>query len=339
MIFNDNFRLKLLHINYALRGDESEQDQLFVEDLGKQYGIEVIVYKVSDKSSTPLVKRKNVQAWARKIRQNIFKELAQKNFLIALAHQKDDLTETILLRMSRGVSPGSLLGMRKWNPPFWRPLLDIDRTDILTWLQKNSFNFRSDSSNESLDYSRNVVRHMVLPHLLKLNAQAKEHIVRCAMETQDFVDFARNSILKPRESRENIEIDSNILKNLPKGVAYDVLSCCIGRNGENGAINHNILEDALRTSIRSSDVRAFKQLVQLPGDRRLVRKKDGRISVMTVNRQRNDEKSDSYKANVDSRSKEPKKLHGASKDVDFFPIPAGIVLDQKFQKDKSDHIN
>lgn len=277
MEFTEGFPLKVLHFNFGLRGEESDEDQRFVEELGRNYGFEVLVHKVTP-TERERREENNIQAWARSVRKEAFKQFTQKGWIIALAHQKDDLAENILLRMSRGVSPGSLMGMKEWHPPFWRPMLDIGREELLKWLNHYKFTYRHDSTNDKLVYSRNVVRHRVIPELRKLNAKARDHIVRCARETQDFVEFTRSSLLKVQEHRGNSLFDSETLRNLPKGVAYDVLSCGIGRPESKG-INHRILEQALETIKRSSFSRKAKEVVQVPEGKSLILKA-GKISLV-----------------------------------------------------------
>lgn len=189
----------------GLRGEESDADESFVANLAETYGVPLFVRKVSF-SERNQRSEKNIQSWARSIRMETFKKFAKEGWIISLGHQKDDLAENILLRMTRGVSPGSLLGMKKWNPPFWRPLLEFSKEDIQEWLYRHNFPHRHDSSNDKIDYSRNAIRHRVLPELSRLNAKAKEHIIRCARETQEFVEYARRSLRLENEKEKKFLI-------------------------------------------------------------------------------------------------------------------------------------
>jgi tRNA(Ile)-lysidine synthetase-like protein len=332
--FREEFPLVLLHFNFGLRGEESDRDQDFVESLGREHGVRVIVRKI-EQGERDLRTEKNIQAWARAIRQETFKEFAKNRWIIALAHQKEDLAETILLRMIRGVSPGSLLGMEEWNPPHWRPLLDISRAEIIAWLNKNGLSFRQDSSNQKKDYSRNFVRHQVLKDLGHLNKKAVDHIIRFAQETQDFVKFTRASLLNTGEFYRNLPLDSKTLKNLPKGVAYDVLSCRIGRPETRG-INHRILEQALSSRDAASTGGGGRSLVQLPKGRSLVECKGAISVVKAAPFGRKKPRLSQHEAAISSG--EGAIFLGPSAIVDFFPIPAGTVLDQKFQVYNSDLI-
>ncbi len=322
-----NFPLALLHFNFGLRFDESEGDEAFVRKLAKDHGVEIIVRKVGTLERDNR-KQKNIQSWARAIRLQTFKELADNGWAIAVAHQKDDLAENVLLRMIRGVSPGSLLGMQEWNAPYWRPLLTVTRAELAAWMQGHNLPNRSDSSNDKMIYSRNVIRKRVLPELEKLNSSAKDHLIRFAHETKEFVEFTRSSISAKLQQNDHSMsgINGELLEKLPKSVAYDVLSCGIGRPQERG-INHNLLEQAL-TSIQRPSSSGTKTLMQLPSGRRLLRQK-GELSISTDS---GEAQKPRYRQHASAVLAEKRAIIlGPSAIVDFFPLPAGTVLDQKFQ--------
>lgn len=326
MEWSENFPLQVVHFNFGLRGEESEEDQKFVQELAAKYEVPLYIRKVSLDELTNRTE-KNTQAWARSIRIQTFEHFIKEGWILALAHQKDDLAENILLRMARGVSPGSLVGMSEWHAPYWRPLLGQGKEQILDWLNSRKLPYRQDSSNDKMIYSRNVIRHRVLPELKKLNVKARDHIVRCARETQDFVYFTRSTLLERKDG------EGQSLADLPKGIAYDVLSCRIGRPEKKG-INHNILEQALDAVSRPGK-KTGKQLAQLPDGKGLF-EKDGKMEVAGSVPIKEKPRYKQHAASI--FSEERAIILGPSAIVDFFPIPAGTVLDQNFRVCNSDPV-
>ncbi len=331
--FDQHFSLSLVHFNYGLRGEESDNDQIFVENLAKEHKIHLFVHKVKE-SGEEARPQKNIQAWARSIRMKILSNLAKEGKIIALAHQKDDLAENILLRMARGVSPGSLLGMSPWSHPFWRPLLNVGREDILEWLNHYKLPYRHDSSNDKLVYSRNVVRHVVLKELKGINSKARDHIVRCAMETQDFVEFTRKSVLMKENSEIPMVLDKKSLVSLPTSIAYDALSCYIGRPSENG-INHHMLSNALN-QLKKSDSKKKQCLAQLPRGKHLIQE-NGKISQIKSLSKKEKPRQKQHAAALTSRKN--MLILGPSAIVDFFPVRTHSVLDQNFRICNSDSVS
>ncbi len=170
------FSLALVHINFGLRGKESWEDEKFVESLARKYGLPYFVKSPSNEEFSNR-KIKNVQNWARTYRYKVFSQLADKGWLVALGHTRDDVVENIIMRMARGVGPASLMGMSVFNPPFWRPLLEVPKKDLLAWLTHYEITYRNDSSNKQLKYSRNVVRHKIVPELEKIYPQHKRKYI------------------------------------------------------------------------------------------------------------------------------------------------------------------
>lgn len=169
-----NFKLHIAHVNYDLRGKDSEKDELFVKELAKEFGIEISVLKV-DKMSN----KSNLEEKLRNIRYKFFEELRKKlNFdLIAVAHNKDDQVETALLRIIRGTGLYGLASMRAKNENIIRPLLGSSREEIILYLKEKKLKFRIDKTNRQSDFTRNKVRNKLIPYLeKKFNPSVKENI-------------------------------------------------------------------------------------------------------------------------------------------------------------------
>ena len=151
--------LVVFHINYGLRDSESDGDERFVRAQCESNGVALRVHKPTRPITT------SVQETARNVRQEIQEQLYNEGFLIALAHNSDDVAETVLMRLCRGTSPQQAAGMTYFNGQIFRPWLDISRESIRAALSAAKIPWREDSSNSYGLYTRNRIRNEVMPIL------------------------------------------------------------------------------------------------------------------------------------------------------------------------------
>lgn len=170
------------HCNFQLRGEESDGDQLMVQNFCRDKGIpfhtvrfETEKYAKEQKISTQMAARELRYEWLEKIRRE------NGLHLIAVAHHKDDQTETILLQMIQGTGLKGLKGMLPKNGKIVRPLLNVSREEINAYVAQNDIPYREDSSNFSTDYKRNFIRKKISPLIEQLNPNY----------LQEFSDFAQ----------------------------------------------------------------------------------------------------------------------------------------------------
>lgn len=155
--------LEVLHVNHHLRGVESDDDEKFVRDVCEKLGVGCHVKNFFFKNESG-----NFHGLAREARLRFAFEICRQRNLdvISTAHHQDDLIETLCMRKSRGGGLKGLSGMRRrqviqgeWGTKIlWRPLLDLPKSEIFTWLQTNQKRYRDDSSNQNPSYFRNRVR-------------------------------------------------------------------------------------------------------------------------------------------------------------------------------------
>ncbi|MFK7873118.1 MAG: tRNA lysidine(34) synthetase TilS [Oligoflexales bacterium] len=208
-------KICILHVNYQLRGLESDEDEDFIKDFAFQNKVEAHILKASPPPKS------NIQAWARAVRRQWFQEWAQQGWVIALAHHRNDIAENTLLRLSRGTSAGHMAGLRTYSPPYWRPLLKLSKQDLLSYLQLHQQNYREDSSNQKDDYTRNVIRHQILPKLEKMHPGASKRIARTAQQAQEICDWVR----APYKGRTSIHVDE--IRSAPPSVAREIISAIV----------------------------------------------------------------------------------------------------------------
>jgi len=174
------FTLQAAHVNHGLRGAESEEDAEFVRALCERLGVGCVSERVplttrgTAGGQIAAVGRRHasLQEYARELRYAALARMAERceASKIALGHTVDDQAETLLMWMLRGSGAGGLAGI----PPvrerrFIRPLLEVQRADVLAYLGACGLQFRTDSTNAKPLYLRNRIRHELLPVLRRFN--------------------------------------------------------------------------------------------------------------------------------------------------------------------------
>ena len=164
------FDFFLAHMNFGLRGQESDLDADFVEQWGRRHGIITHILKVNIEGHA----KKNqlsIQMAARALRYDWFSELASlhKCTAILTAHHADDNLETVLFNLTKGTGIRGLRGMKIQQGLLVRPLLIFDKQEILNHAQEHHICWREDASNVSNKYVRNKLRNKVLPVLKEVN--------------------------------------------------------------------------------------------------------------------------------------------------------------------------
>ncbi len=230
---NASQRLIVVHINYGLRGRESNGDAEFVRGFCRQRHLSVRFLKVSRFKNKIKLQKRSLQDLAREIRYVFFQKLAlkEKAWGIAVAHHLEDQSETILDRFLRGSGARGLSGLRPVQAlslipgipalKIWRPLLHYSKNQIQSYLKTRGINWREDASNQSQDYRRNRLRHEVIPFLSRLNSRLPEVLARMGEVTSEedrFMDELTRSVekrLKSRWKSEQFKGDAVYFKLIP----------------------------------------------------------------------------------------------------------------------------
>ena len=172
-----NYSFELAHCNFNLRAEESDADEVFVKELAKKYQLEIHIkqfdtleYASKNKISTQMAARDLRYAW--------FDDLLNKtnSKYIAIAHHENDDVETFFINLVRGSGLKGLLGIKEKNNAVVRPLLSVSRLEIEQYLNEKGLLFREDSSNASLKYLRNKIRHELMPLLTEMNPSIQDTI-------------------------------------------------------------------------------------------------------------------------------------------------------------------
>jgi tRNA(Ile)-lysidine synthase len=177
------FRFVIAHCNFQLRGEESERDEHFVEGLAEHYGREIFLKRFNTEACA-LQNKTSIQVAARVLRYQWFDELAitlkaEKNIPVHIltAHHADDNIETVLMNFFKGTGVAGMSGMQSRVGEIVRPLLFAGKQDLTTFAKQRQLTFVEDSSNDSDKYSRNYLRHRVLPVIQEIYPSVRENII------------------------------------------------------------------------------------------------------------------------------------------------------------------
>ena len=185
-----SLKLYAVHINHMLRGEEARRDEEFVRSFCKQFALPLDVEYRNIKEESRQKKCSEEEA-GRIARYECFEKYAEKYHCekIAVAHHQNDAAETILFRMIRGTGAQGMAGILPVNGRIIRPFLCLSRNEIISVLQNIGQDYVDDSTNTSEEYSRNYIRHRILPEMEIVNERAAEHISELGMQMKDLLDY------------------------------------------------------------------------------------------------------------------------------------------------------
>lgn len=220
------------HCNFQLRGEESNDDEVYVKELSEKLNAEF--YSTSFETEKYAEENKlSIQVAARNLRYKWFYELIEKhNFdYVLTAHNTNDNLETFLINLTRGSGLEGFTGIPQINNKSVRPLLAFSRDEIVMYAIKKGIEWREDRSNANVKYVRNKVRHKVLPILKEINPHLLEsfqNTIEYLNENQQIVkDRIEEISKKVIEQPDNnyLTININKLKKLsnPKAYLYAIL--------------------------------------------------------------------------------------------------------------------
>jgi tRNA(Ile)-lysidine synthase len=213
-------KLIVCHLDHCLRGRASSGDARFVQRLADKLGAPAIIGK-TDVARLADENRLSTETAARNARYEFFAKIARekKCRTVFLAHHADDQVETFLFNLFRGAGSGGLGAMRfktarvigKTELRIVRPLLGIWRGEIDEYIRANRLRFREDATNQSLENTRSVMRHRILPMI----ARNFGRDVRLALWRAAEIFAAQNDCLKASLHFDSAELSVADLRALP----------------------------------------------------------------------------------------------------------------------------
>lgn len=205
-----NIEMVVVHVNHGIRGEEAKRDEDYVRMLCKGHNIpfECIYLDIKRMAKKEKLSEEEM---GRKARYNAFSQISQKYHCnkVAVAHNKNDIAETVLLNLFRGSGLKGLVGMEPVRGNLIRPLLCVERSEIEAFLHQQELMYHNDATNFETDYTRNKIRLRVLPYVeSEINEKASEHVVKSAQligEANEFIEMEMVTLYERTVEKQNQE--------------------------------------------------------------------------------------------------------------------------------------
>ncbi|MGI6181421.1 MAG: tRNA lysidine(34) synthetase TilS [Agathobaculum sp.] len=181
------YPVRAYHLNHCLRGAEADRDELFCRELCEKLAIPLLTERL-DVREEAARRGEGIEAAARSVRYERL-AAAAKGSKIAVAHTADDNLETMLFHLTRGTGPKGLAGIPPVRGAVIRPLIEVERDAVERYLAGIGQSFVTDSTNGSGRYTRNRIRHGVVPALRAINPAVADAAVRLSRQLRQDEDF------------------------------------------------------------------------------------------------------------------------------------------------------
>lgn len=183
------FDFIMVHCNFKLRGEESERDELFVRTLAEEFACDLRVthfetqvwadrHKLSIQEAARALRYHWFDQIVQEEKANLFAQEVNRNVYLLTAHHADDHIETLLMHFFRGTGLRGLKGIPAVHGNIRRPLLSFSRAMIADYAEKMGLKFVEDSSNAEEKYTRNYLRHTIIPSIEKVYPQLRENLLQ-----------------------------------------------------------------------------------------------------------------------------------------------------------------
>jgi len=218
-----HYNWAIAHVNFRLRGKESDQDEAFVQQLAQQYNVPFFTQDFAAEDHAQQQKI-SIQMAARQLRRIWFEELlTQEEYqYVALAHHHNDQLETLLLNLAKGSGIAGLRAMLPKQEVWTRPMLWATKEEILEYANQHGLNWQEDRSNAEEKYQRNQIRLRVIPALQKINPSllsTTQHTLERLREVEAIfqAEVSRVAEKAVREEEDRFIIQKNVLLRHSQG--------------------------------------------------------------------------------------------------------------------------
>ena len=216
------FKIVLAHFNHHLRGKASDDDALFCKEFAKTHHLKL---EIKEKDIGSL--KGNIEENARHHRYAFLRKIKKHHNAryIVTGHHLDDNLETFLMHFLRGSGIKGLQGMQVLSDDIFRPLLDVPKKEILTYLEKNNIPFCVDKTNEDETYTRNNIRKNIIPRLRSIQPALNDIFLRnwnILSQNQSYLETTAQSIINQNREEEN-KIPLSVFKNLHPFLQHVIL--------------------------------------------------------------------------------------------------------------------
>jgi len=215
------YSFEVAHCNFSLRAEESNCDEALVKKVCDEKGVKLHL-KCFDTVGYAEKNKVSIQIAARELRYNWFSELCKNNGFttVAIAHNKNDVVETMLINLTRGTGLKGLTGIKSSANGVIRPIIFAFRKQIEEFAHKEGVAYRNDSTNSQIKYARNRIRHNVIPELETINEGAVDNFYSTSIylnSTWQAIEKMNGEFAKQSKVYKNDEVHYSIslLKGYP----------------------------------------------------------------------------------------------------------------------------
>lgn len=221
-------KLYAAHVNHMIRGEEADRDQKFCEETCKKLGVPIEVVRVD----VPQIAKQfglGIEEAARTVRYDVFDSLSEKltgkknGAIIATAHNASDNLETVIFNMLRGTGLHGLCGIDPVRDGrFIRPLIYDSGEQIRVWCDENKVNYIIDSTNSETEYTRNRIRHNIVPEMRKITHNPENAISRMTTLLRSD-DDCLNKIADSLVSENATSVSKEVFQGLHPAIASRII--------------------------------------------------------------------------------------------------------------------
>lgn len=266
--------LRAAHVNHCLRGNDADSDEAFVRAKCREMNVALDVLRV-DVAAEAKKSGEGLEECGRRIRYEFFDSLGE-DVVIATAHNLSDRIETFIFNFARGSALRGLCSIPYRRGNIIRPLLDCSKSEILHFCEENGIEYVTDGTNSDVKYSRNRIRHKVIPELSDINVSFEQAAGRCISsvnEDEQFLSSLADEILIKSENAEGY--DAQIIASSPvpikKRVIVKICEKAVGVTPEQKAVYEicALLESGGSVQINGGvTVRVRKGILDFPAESR-----------------------------------------------------------------------
>ena len=237
---NSGYNVGVAHCNFCLRGQESDEDEILVQEHARKYGIECY-NKRFDTVGEMERTGESMEMAARRLRYTWFAELCEKHgyTVIAVAHHIDDSIETFFINLLRGTGLRGLTGIHKQVGRIVRPLMFATRKEILEYALQKHIPYREDSSNKTTKYLRNKIRLGLIPRIREINPrfpfimhQNIERLISAQRFIQGAIDNIYTEAVTESSGVYTLHVERIADPTSREFVIYEILSSRFGFKGD-----------------------------------------------------------------------------------------------------------
>lgn len=237
---NSGYNVGVAHCNFGLRGQESDEDEILVQECARKYGIECYNRRFDTLGEMERT-GESMEMAARRLRYTWFAELCEKHgyTVIAVAHHIDDSIETFFINLLRGTGLRGLTGIHKQVGRIVRPLMFATRKEILEYALQKHIPYREDSSNKTTKYLRNKIRLGLIPRIREINPrfsfimhQNIERLISAQMFIQGAIDNIYAEAVTESSGVYTLHVERIADASSRDFVIYEILSSRFGFKGD-----------------------------------------------------------------------------------------------------------